>query len=78
MQRSEAAGVAAGTYYAITRISKEEFLKSRTCAFEVRAEWPTPGGWAWGASKVDRHRRVVCPSRYRASKVVQIYPSASE
>lgn len=36
-----------GNTYASTRISKAEFLRSRSCDPAVRQNWPNIGGWAW-------------------------------
>jgi hypothetical protein len=33
--------------YAAMRISKAEFLKSKSCSKEAREAWPNVGGWAW-------------------------------
>ncbi|HSH72404.1 MAG TPA: hypothetical protein VK974_05035 [Methylophilaceae bacterium] len=33
--------------YSAMRISKAEFLKSKSCNKEVREAWPNIGGWAW-------------------------------
>jgi hypothetical protein len=36
-----------GSYYGILRISKDQFIKSRSCSKDARAKWPNVGGGAW-------------------------------